>query len=261
MGETTEADGGPLRDPGPRTAVLVHGAWHDERCWVDLTPELALRRMSWHYLTLPSSNPRADRPGLADDVRAVNALLDSLAHDVTLVGHGYGGMVIGEAGHHPTVSRLVYLAGICADYGETADEHLLGLAPSRASLVIESDEDLTWVKPGIGGRALYGDLERAEAEEKAKLLQPWSGQSLLDPAGVPAWKTKPTTYVVCAKDRFLPPGRQKKMAARATPDIVTLRSGHAPFFSSPSDVAAVIARRPAERKQPSNRHQDANEHA
>jgi len=258
MGVSIEANDVLVTAGDPLTAVLVHGAWHDERCWVDLTPELTLRQVRWHYLTLPSTNPRHGLPGLAEDVRALNGLLDSLGRDVVLVGHGYGGMVIGESGHHSAVARLVYLAGICADFGETAAEHMAGVTPSLATLAVEtSDDGLSRIKPGIGARTVYGDLSRADAEQKARLLQPSSNRALQDAAGVPAWKTKPTTYVVCGKDRLLPANRQKKMAQRATNDIVTLRAGHAPFFSSPSEIADVVARPPTNEDQPGQHEQHA----
>jgi pimeloyl-ACP methyl ester carboxylesterase len=246
---------------GP-TIVLVHGAWHDERCWTDVAVNLEARHAPWAGLTLPStdsgagpgtaaqpvtvspelSNPAL--PGFAADVAAVVRLLDSLDTEVTLCGHGYGGMVISETGNHPSVRRLVYLAAFCPWPGE----RVIDLAPRWWRAVQADGRSMVSARQAI--RRMYGDLAPDRAAENAASLRPSSASIFRARSTQPAWLSKPATYVVCSQDHALGVGRARTMArrmvrsqlarGRAGNHVVTIDAGHSPFYSVPALVAEVV---------------------
>ena len=233
------------------TVVLVHGAWHDERCWAEVITQLRLRRIPAASLTLPSTDPGCDLPGFVDDVRALVDLVESIGSEVILCGHGYGGMVISEAGHHHQVSRLVYLAAFCPRPGERAVDQVARwpLAPAAPLIRLTGDGRMT-IGPRAAARRLYRDLGAGPAVDLAGRLLPSTASIWRAPAVNPAWQIKPTTYVVCTRDRMID-GRQAQRTAghvvrsqpvrgRSTNHALALASDHAPFYSAPNLVAEVI---------------------
>ncbi len=239
----------------PNTVVLVHGAWHDERCWSEVTAELDVRRVPWASLTLPSTDPvdrtgldgAADLPGFADDVAAVLDLLDGLDGAVTLCGHGYGGMVISEAGNHDRVERLVYLAAYCPRPGQS----VLDLTGGREPAVSHQADGRMTARPARAARLLYNDLDPDRAASKEALLRPSTAAIHRTPAINPAWETKEATFVAGRADRVIGRRRAHRMGnrlvrnqiarGRAATHLATLDTGHCPFFSAPGQVADLVA--------------------
>lgn len=232
--------------------VLVHGAWHDERCWSDVTAQLDVLGVPWATLTLPSTDPGGDLPGFADDVAAVVERVEAVGGEVTLCGHGYGGMVISEVGNLPQVTRLVYLAAFCPCPGESALDLSARVSPGGPLLLGGADGRMR-VGASHARRALYGDLGRVEAAAKASLLLPSTASIYRARATSPAWQTKETTYVLCRRDRVIRPRRARRMAnrvvrtqiahGRAATHLAVLDTGHSPFFSAPGHVAALLSNR------------------
>lgn len=239
-------------NPSQPLAVLVHGAWHDEHCWAEVKPQLARRRTSSVALTLPSTDPGRELPGFADDVAAVVGLVDSLDHDVTLCGHGYGGMVISEAGNHARVKRLVYLAAFCPRPGERVIDQVMG-SPAQPFTIRQTGDGRMTVTRKKAVRRLYGDLDRARAASLAERLLPSTAAIHHARSANPAWLVKPTTYVIGRRDRVLDRRRSRLMAeqivrtqlarGRADDHVITLETGHCPFYSAPDLVADVLTGR------------------
>ena len=233
------------------TVVLVHGAWHDKRCWADVTPQLGLRGASSLCLTLPSTDPGRGLPGFADDVAAVIELIESIDGEVTLCGHSYGGMVISEAGNHDRVTRLVYLAAFCPQRGERVIDQSAGISPPLAPPAIRRTGDgRMTINSRSAARRLYGDLDAVLAAQKAAQLLPSTAAIYRVPAANPAWLTKSTTYVVCQRDRALNSRRCRAMAhrvvrsqlarGRGRSNAISLDTDHSPFFSAPDLVAEIL---------------------
>lgn len=231
--------------------MFVHDAWHDERCWLDVQAHLSRRRVASVAPTLPSTDPGRGlglrRPGFAADVDAVLDVLDGLPGPAVLCGHGYGGMVISEAGNHDRVKRLVYLAAACPRPGERGIDHAGHLA---RAVRLTGDGRMT-LAPRAAVRRLYGDLAPAEARARAAALRP-STAGILDARSIaPAWLDTPTTYVICGRDRALDRRRVRACAddvmvhqlglGRADGYSVWLDTGHSPFYSAPEAVADVVA--------------------
>ncbi|MEL7157538.1 MAG: alpha/beta hydrolase [Actinomycetota bacterium] len=231
----------------PPTAVLVHGAWHDERCWAAVVAHLSQQRMPVVTLTLPSTDPGRELPGFADDVAALVDVIDAIPGPVTLCGHGYGGMVISEAGNHDRVRRLVYLAAACPRPGERAMDQAGRL---RRSIRMTGDGRML-LSARTAAHRLYGDLGRSRARHRAESLLPSTAAIFQARSIDPAWRSKPTTYVVCGRDRALDRAMCRRRAdevmvnqlahGRGDGFAVTLPTGHAPFYSAPRAVAEIVA--------------------
>lgn len=236
------------------TVVLVHGAWHDERCWAPVLSQLSLRRVAAATLTLPSTDPGYPLPGIADDVAAVVEVVETIGTDVILCGHAYGGMVISAAGNHDLVSGLVYLAASCPSPGERAlDQGRRRLRRGPSPLARPTGDGRTMVSTRLAARLLYGDLGRRQAQALATRLLPSSASIFEAVALNPAWFHKPATYVVCTHDRTLDLRRCRARAHQLVRTRPTLgRSGnnalwlgtdHSPFFSAPHLVANILSQR------------------
>jgi pimeloyl-ACP methyl ester carboxylesterase len=224
------------------TVLLVHGAWHDASSWDRVTPLLDAAGVSWRALDLPSVHPLPTLPQLADDVAAVTALIDGFDGPAVLVGHSYGGVVISAAGHHPRVRHLVYLAAFAPDEGETVLDLGIGDPPPLTVEAVRFDDDGTMsIDPALAVATFYHDVEPTEADRRAAALRATTAAVFSDPAGSPAWRTIPSTAVVCTDDRAISVDRLEQMAARTGGDIVRWASSHSPFLSRPADVAELLA--------------------
>lgn len=207
--------------------VLVHGAWHGAWCW-DAVRAAGLEDAV--TLDLPSNH--VEGAGFTDDVAAVRDVLDGLS-DVVLVGHSYGGAVISEAGAHDNVAHLVYLCAFALDVGESLASNPsptgpVALAPSveGAHLVVDPD----------GARdAFYGDCD----EQPVDRLVPHNMAAFLTELTAAAWRSKPSTYVVCLQDRAIHPDQQRFFANRCW-STVELDASHSPMLSMPERVVEIV---------------------
>jgi pimeloyl-ACP methyl ester carboxylesterase len=223
-----------------RTVVLVHGAWHGPWCWAQVLAGL-------DELGVASLAVDCGGPTLAADAESVRAALDDLGAGtgVVLAGHSYGGAVITAAGTHRSVERLVYLCAFAPD----ADETVVGVARDHADpgdlgpAVEFGDDGTSTLDPKLVPDLLYGDCSAVDVARAIALLRPQHGATLTTPPRVAAWRTTPTTYVVCGADRAVPPSLQRRMAERI-PDVALVEwpdASHSPFLSRPGDVTALLA--------------------
>ncbi|MEY2231306.1 alpha/beta fold hydrolase [Streptomyces sp. BF23-19] len=208
--------------------VLVHGLYHRPEHFADVAERL---RTTGAEVAVPELH----RGSLLADTAAVQAAVDALREPAVVLGHSYGGSVITGvrgAGH------LVYLAAFVPDAGESAAG--LGGASARLRDAIRPEPDgSTSLRPDRAAAVLYGDCPAPLAARAVGLLRaqaPGCGR------GVPerhSWQDTPSTYVVCAQDRAIDPGVQRRMAARCT-DVREWRTGHSPFVGRPRLVVALL---------------------
>ena len=217
-----------------RNVILIHGAWADGSSWAKVIP--LLEKAGLHAVAV--QNPLTS---LSDDVAATKRAIARLEGPVILVGHSYGGAVISEAGNDPKVAGLVYVAAFAPDVGEAVGE--LGKefppAPGGAELRPDASGFLTMTTKGVHENFAQ-DLPMAERKVLAAIQGPTNGAAFGAKLTNAAWKTKPTWYVVAAKDRMIPPDLERKFAKAMNAKTITLPSSHVPMLSRPSEVAKLI---------------------
>jgi pimeloyl-ACP methyl ester carboxylesterase len=227
------------------TFITLPGAWHG--AWAVERFNDALRRHGHEAigLTLPSL-AGADRRGIPADVEAVQRTLDRVSGDVVLIGHSYAGVVITQAGMHPAVRQLVYLAAFIPDLGETSSSLMStdtvrhsGEATLTGVMRRSVDPDLLELDPALVGPALYADCDAADQAAAIARLEPHVGKVFSQAPQQVAWRTKPSLFVICSQDRAIPPSLQRRMAQRASA-CLELNSSHSPFLSMPLDLADTL---------------------
>jgi len=236
---------------GPPAAVLVHGAWQGAWCWERAVAALAAAGVRALAIDLPG---HGDDPGplgdLHGDAARVSSVLDALDGPVVLAGHAYGGAVITEAGSHRAVSHLVYLAAFALDDGETcgnaasAEAASEGIShrgrPDLAAGYAAQPDGTSTLEPDVARACFYQDCDPVTAAWAIARLGSQPLASLQQQPYAVAWRTKPSTYVVCADDQAIHPGLQRILARRCF-TAVEWPTGHAPFLSRPDLVAALLA--------------------
>ncbi|MFH8410068.1 alpha/beta hydrolase [Streptomyces sp. NPDC018019] len=224
--------------PACPSFLLVHGAWHRPSCWSPLQDVLAADGLRSHTVALPSSGPQGTpAAGVYDDAEAISARLREFEGPVIVVGHSYGGVPVTEAAAgHRHVAHLVYLTAYMPAEGESLGS-LHGRDASRPV-------DLNGVQPPVfedPRAALYGDVPADRAEWALGRLVEQSRRSFQEPVTRAAWRTVPSTYVICEGDQALRPALQTKMSANAT-RVERLGTGHSPFLAAPAELAALLGR-------------------
>ncbi|MCC6984111.1 MAG: alpha/beta hydrolase [Bauldia sp.] len=222
------------QDIGVRNIVLVHGAWADGSGWRAVYDALVAEGYSVSAVQNPLTS-------LADDVAAVDRVLDRQDGPAILVGHSYGGAVISEAGDHEKVAALVYVAAFAPDVGEST----FGLLAGGPQPPIEVSADgFAFFQRDAFIAAFASGLDPAFAAFLADVQVPVSVEAAGSaPLSVAAWHDKPSWYVVATDDHIIPPAAQQQMAARAGATMVEdPGAGHIGFVVNPEvTVGAIIA--------------------
>jgi len=217
--------GTPALAEEAKNVVLVHGAFADETSWDKVAALLSARG----YNVTQVKNPLTS---LADDVAATRAVLDAQDDPTVLVGHSWGGVVIGEAGNNPNVSALVYVSAFAPDKGETLTQLLSGGAPSEGVQHIVPAEGGLILDPAVFPQFFAGDVPRAEAEAMATHQLPSNPANFDAIPEVAAWHDKPNFYVVTTEDLMIPADAQRFFAGASAP--TSPRSRQAIPASSPN---------------------------
>lgn len=219
---------------GLPTIVLVHGAFVDGSGWAGV--HRILRAEGFPVIVV--QNPTTS---LADDVAATQRAIASAESRVVLVGHSYGGVVITEAGSDSRVSALVYVAAFAPDQGESVSSLLASAPPGAPALPIvpTSEGNLTLDRRQFPA-VFAADLAPEVAGFMADSQLPWGAKALACAITSPAWKAKPSWYVVAQTDRVIPPDAQRAMAGRAKATVKEVPGSHAVYVSQPQSIAAVI---------------------
>ena len=178
---------------------------------------------------------------LEGDAAATNLILDAQDEPVILVGHSYGGAVITEAGVHPNVVALVYIAGFVPDKGESVNTLIGGFPTDGPQRRLLSPRDgFLFLDREKFHASFAGDVSAEEAAFMADSQVPWGVGALGGTISEPAWQSKPSWYLVTTEDRMIPPSAQREMSARAGATVVRVAGSHAIYVSKPAAVAELI---------------------
>lgn len=214
--------------------VLVHGGFVDGSGWEDVYK--ILKKDGYNVSIVQNSTS-----SLADDVAATKRVIAVQNMPVVLVGHSYGGVVITEAGNDPKVAGLVYIAAFAPDKGESVAALIKNPVPGAPVPPILPPQDgyLSLDKAKFA-TSFAADLPKEKADFMANSQVPWGLEALNGAISEPAWKTKPSWYLVATDDKMIPPPAQQFMSKRAGSTVVEVRGSHAVYVSKPEAVAALI---------------------
>jgi pimeloyl-ACP methyl ester carboxylesterase len=189
-------------------------------------------------------NPTAS---LADDVAATKRVIAEQTGPVTLVGHSYGGAVITEAGNDPKVAKLVYIAAFAPDKGESVNT-LIKDPPPDAPVppILPPKDGYLFLDKALFPDSFAGDVDAESAAFMADSQVPWGVDALGGTISDPAWRKKPSWYMVTTEDKMIPPPAQRAMSERAGSHVVEVEGSHSIYVSKPDAVAALVERAIAE---------------
>jgi pimeloyl-ACP methyl ester carboxylesterase len=217
-----------------RTVVLVHGGFVDGSGWEGVYK--ILRNDGYNVAIV--QNPTIS---LADDVTATKRIIAAQNGPVILVGHSYGGVVITEAGNDPKVVGLVYITAFAPDKGESVSS-LIKDPPPGAPVppILPPQDGYLFLDKSKFAASFAADVEAERAAFMADSQVPWGVEALSGTITEPAWKTKPSWYLIATDDKMIPPPAQRFMSERAGSTVVEAAGSHAIYVSQPNAVAAII---------------------
>jgi pimeloyl-ACP methyl ester carboxylesterase len=218
-----------------RNIVLVHGGFVDGSGWEGVYR--ALKKDGFKVSIV--QNPTIS---LANDVEVTKRVIAAQDGPVVLVGHSYGGAVITEAGNDPKVEALVYIAAFAPDAGESVNTLIKDPVPGAPVPPILPPQDGFLLLDRTKFAASFaGDLNPEQAAFMADSQVPWGVEALAGTISQPAWKSKPSWYLVSTEDRMIPPPAQRFMSKRAGASVVEAVGSHSIYVSQPAAVAGLIA--------------------
>ena len=219
-----------------KNVVLVHGGFVDGSGWQGVYD--ILKRDGYKVSIV--QNPTTS---LADDVAATRSAIAAQDGPVVLVGHSYGGVVITEAGNDPKVERLVYIAAFAPDAGKSV-QSLIANPPPGAPVppILPPQDGFLFLDREKFAASFAADVDADTAAFMADSQVPWGVEALAGAVTEPAWRTKPSWYLVAADDRMIPPDAQRAMANRAGATVAETPGSHAIYVSNPDAVAALVER-------------------
>ncbi|MCW2807883.1 MAG: Pimeloyl-ACP methyl ester carboxylesterase [Marmoricola sp.] len=221
---------------GNPAVVLVHGGFVDGSGWRGVYDHL----QADGYDVAVVQNPTLSLEG---DVAATKLVIDELEGPVVLVGHSYGGVVITETGTDPRVSALVYIAAFAPDQGESVNT-LIANPPPGAPVppILPPRDGFLFLDREKFHASFAGDLSASEAAFMADSQVPWGVDALGGTVSEPAWRSKPSWYLVASDDQMIPPPAQRAMSERAGSTVTEVRGSHSVYVSQPTAVAELIKR-------------------
>ena len=216
------------------TVVLVHGGFVDGSGWEGV---YAILKEDGYDVSIVQ-NPTLS---LAGDVAATRQVISQAKGPVVLVGHSYGGVVITEAGNDPKVSKLVYITAFAADKAESVAS-LIKDPPPGAPVppILPPQDGYLFLDRTKFADSFAADVETKKAAFMADSQVPWGVSALEGAVTEPAWRKKPSWYLVATDDRMIPPPAQQFMAKRAGATVVESKGSHAIYVSKPEVVASII---------------------
>jgi len=217
-----------------KNIVLVHGAFVDGSGWEGVYK--ILKRDGYNVSIV--QNPTIS---LEDDVAVTKRTLATQDEPAILVGHSYGGAVITEAGNHPKVSALVYIAAFAPDKGESVATLNKDSAPGAAvSPILPPQDGYLFQDKAKFPASFAADVDSEKAAFWADSQVPWGVAASSGTISEPAWRTKPSWYLVTTEDKMIPPDAQRAMSKRAGSVVVEVKGSHAIYVSQPEAVAKLI---------------------
>jgi pimeloyl-ACP methyl ester carboxylesterase len=216
--------------------VLIHGGFVDGSGWQGVHD--ILRKDGYQVAVV--QNPTTS---LADDVAFTRRVLAAQAGNVLLVGHSYGGVVVTEAGNDPKVAGLVYVAAFAPDAGESVQSLISNPVPGApVPPILPAQDGFLLLDQARFVASFAADVDERQASFMAASQVPWGVDALGGKVSTPAWKTRPSWYLVATDDKMIPPPAQRAMAARAGAQVTETPGSHAVYVSRPQAVADVIAK-------------------
>lgn len=217
-----------------RNVVLVHGGFVDGSGWEDVYTALTADGYNVSVVQNPTTS-------LADDVTATKNVLAQQDGPAILVGHSYGGAVITEAGTDAKVAGLVYIAAFVPDEGESVESRIKTF-PADAPMppIVPGPEGFLYLDRAKFATSFAADLPKEKSAFMAASQIPWGVAALQGEISIPAWKDKPSWYLVASDDRMIPPDAQRTMAERAEAKVSETPASHSIYVSKPAAVVAVI---------------------
>jgi pimeloyl-ACP methyl ester carboxylesterase len=217
---------------GIKNVVLVHGAFADGSGW-----EAVAKILEKDGYTVSVAQP--PETSYAEDIKYAKAAVDAMNGPVVLVGHSYGGSIITEAGNDPKVSALVYIAAFALDDGESCAS--IEQALPQASKAFKPDSNGNWwIEQEHFAADFAADVPPAVSDFMARSQVPISTDSFTHKVTAPAWKAKPTWYMVATADRSINPDQERMMAKRANAKTVEVNASHVAYMSHPKETAKLI---------------------
>jgi pimeloyl-ACP methyl ester carboxylesterase len=216
------------------SVVLVHGGFVDGAGWEGV---YRILRKDGYDVSIVQ-NPTLS---LAGDVAATRQIIGQAKEAVVLVGHSYGGVVITEAGNDPKVTKLVYIAAFAPDKGESVSS-LIKNPPPGAPVppILPPQDGFLFLDKAKFAASFAADVESEKAAFMADSQVPWGMGALEGAVSEPAWRKKPSWYLIATDDRMIPPAAQRFMSKRAGSTVVESAGSHAIYVSLPEDVASII---------------------
>src|SRR3989475_2383385 len=217
-----------------KNIVLVHGGFVDGAGWEGVYK--ILKRDGYNVSIV--QNPTIS---LDDDVAVTKRILAAQDGPAILVGHSYGGAVITEAGNDPKVAGLVYITAFAPDKGESVATLIKDPPPGAPVPPIQPPQDgYLFLDKAKFPASFAADVDAEKAAFMADSQVPWGVAALSGAISEPAWKAKPSWYLVVTEDKMIPPGAQRSMSKRAGSTGVEVKCSHAIYVSQPGAVAALI---------------------
>jgi pimeloyl-ACP methyl ester carboxylesterase len=216
-----------------RNVVLVHGLFADGSCWSEVIPRLQAAGLN----VTAVQNPLTTLPEAVASAERVLARQDG---PTVLVGHSFSGMIVSEAGVHPNVSALVYVAARAPDAGEdyTALAKTYPTPPASAGIVFDGDEGRLSEEAFL--RDFAGDLPTAKAKVLYAVQEPFQKALLAGKTTQAAWRSKPSYYAVSTEDRTINPDLERFMAKRMGAKTIEVKASHLALISHPEEIAGLI---------------------
>jgi pimeloyl-ACP methyl ester carboxylesterase len=217
-----------------KNIVLVHGGFVDGAGWEGVYNILKRDGYSVSIVQNPTIS-------LEDDVAVTKRALAAQDGPTVLVGHSYGGVVITEAGNDPKVSALVYIAAFAPDKGESVGT-LIKDPPPGAPVppILPPQDGFLFLDKAKFPASFAADVDPEKAAFMADSQVPWGVGAIGGAISEPAWRTKPSWYLVTTEDKMIPPDAQRAMSTRAGATVVEAKGSHAIYVSQPRAVADLI---------------------
>jgi pimeloyl-ACP methyl ester carboxylesterase len=214
--------------------VLVHGGFVDGAGWEGVYKILKRDGFSVSIVQNPTLS-------LEDDVAVTKRVLATQDGPVILVGHSYGGAVITEAGNDPKVAGLVYITAFAPNKGESVGALIKSAPPGApAPPILPPQDGFLFLDRAKFPAAFAADVDAEKAAFMADSQVPWGVAALSGTISEPAWRSKPSWYLIVTEDKMIPPDAQRFMSKRAGATVVETKGSHAIYVSQPSAVAALV---------------------